>query len=260
MNRSETLKLASVEDDMWYFKALHARAREALAGGRVCSGGVVLDAGCGTGGLIRRFQAWRPELRWTGIDLNQEAVELARARNGDSPADWRVGSVTQLPWADDGFDAVLSMDVLYHVEDHALALREIFRVLKPGGFFCLNVPAHPWLWSYHDTATSALRRYERGSLVQLVREAGFEVLNCTHWNTFLLPVIAFRRMVLPPPRGGSDVTAYPPVVDALLTSVLSVERYLNRLGCNFPAGSSLWVTARRPIGAETDQGQCDAPN
>jgi SAM-dependent methyltransferase len=260
MNRSETLKLASVEDEMWYFKALHARVREALAEGGLCSGGVVLDAGCGTGGLIKRIQGWRPELRWTGIDLNEEAVELARARAGDSPVEWRVGSVTELPWAGHVFDAVLSMDVLYHVEDDALALGEFFRVLRPGGFLCLNVPAHPWLWSYHDTATSALRRYERRALVQLVREAGFEVLNCTHWNTFLLPIIAFRRKVLPPPQGGSDVSTYPPFLDALLTSVLSVERYLNRLGCNFSAGSSLWVTARRPIGTETGLTQCDALN
>jgi len=81
MNRAETLKLASVEDEMWYFKGLHARVREALAGSGLSSGGGILDAGCGTGGLIKRLKGWRPELRWTGIDLNAEAVELARERN-----------------------------------------------------------------------------------------------------------------------------------------------------------------------------------
>jgi SAM-dependent methyltransferase len=246
MNQAETLKLAAVEDGMWYFKGLHAHVLEAMKRARLATGVQILDAGCGTGGLIKRLSAQFSSVGWAGVDVNPEAVAIARQRTAGETVDCRVGSITALPWGDDCFDAVLSMDVLYHVEDDALALRELFRVLKPGGMCWLNLPAHPWLWSYHDVATSALRRYERSGLLRLLEGAGFEILNCTHWNTLLLPLIVVRRKLLPPPSGGSDVMHYPPLLDALLSSVLSLERALIRCGWRFTVGSSLWTAVRKP--------------
>jgi SAM-dependent methyltransferase len=248
MDLQETLKLAAVEDDMWYFRGLHAHVSGALQRAGLKPGATVLDAGCGTGGLIRRISGVRPGIHWKGIDINPDAVALARERTRGLPVELAVGSVTRLPWDDAVFDAAVSMDVLYHVEDDALSLRECLRVLKPGGNLWLNVPAHSWLWSYHDVATSAVRRYDRKALLELVGGAGFDVLEWTHWNSLLLPLIAFRRKVLPQPAEGSDVMKYPPLLDGLFSAVLLAERYCIQAGLRFPMGSSLWIAARKPDG------------
>src|SRR5882724_7193660 len=171
MQPDEYRKLAAVEDGMWYFRSLHAHVAHVLDA-RLGKDAEVLDAGCGTGGLIRRLAPFRPTWRWTGVDVSPVALELARQRCR-SEVKFREASVTALPSGDAHFDAVVSADVLYHVDDDALALREFFRVLRPGGVVVLNLPAYQWLWSYHDTAVHSRRRYDRGDVLAKLRTAGF---------------------------------------------------------------------------------------
>ncbi len=148
MNNDEYLKLAEVEDRMWYFRSLHEHVRRELAP-VVRTGGEVLDAGCGTGGLILRLRERHPEWRYAGIDFMPLACELARQRCGPQ-VDVRVASVTELPFADASFDAVVSADVVCQVDNPEKAAQEFFRVLRPGGVVVLNCPAYMWMWSYHD--------------------------------------------------------------------------------------------------------------
>ena len=281
----EYRRMAAVEDEMWFYHALHAHLERELVA--ACGGeestnartgehgrdahatwhgcpargfeGIgektgcapdgerrvarkILDAGCGTGGLIRRLMPLHPDWTWTGIDLEPLACELACAR---CAAEIFQGSVTALPFADGAFDAVVSADVLYHLDDDRAALREYCRVLKPGGMVVINVPAHRWLWSYHDVTVHARRRYARAEIAMKLREAGFDVMRCTHWNTLPLPMILLRRKLLPPPRSGSDVQLYPRPVEALLRTAMAVERTWLRLFGTLPLGSSILATARK---------------
>ena len=130
MEADEYRKLAEVEDQMWYFHALHGHIERSLARG-IPEKGKVPDAGGGPGGHIRRLAPRHPDWQWTGIDLEPIACDLARERvvGAEIPR----GSVTALPLADGTFDAVVSADVLHHVDDDEAALRQFFRVLRPGG-------------------------------------------------------------------------------------------------------------------------------
>jgi len=248
METDEYLKLADVEDRMWYFRSLHGHVERELGralGSRAAGQPpLVLDAGCGTGGLIRRLapaHAWR----WSGIDLSPLACELARRRLG-AGADIREGSVTALPWAEAAFDAVVSADVLYHVDDDAAALAEFRRVLRPGGRMIVNVPAYRWLWSYHDTAVHSRRRYGRAELLGKLRAAGFVGARATFWNALPFPLVVARRKLLPAPAGGSDVRLYPPPIEAAFNAAMAFEHGWIRAGGRWAWGSSIFACAEKP--------------
>ncbi len=244
MNADEYRKMAEVEDAMWYYRALHGHVARALDQGLGADGvKKILDAGCGTGGLIRRLAPARTGWSWAGVDV--EPLACARARERATGAEIREGSVTALPWADGFFDAVVSADVIYHVEDDAAALREFFRVLRPGGIVVINVPAYRWLWSYHDEATHAKRRYGRGELIVKLQAAGFAAVRATHWNALPLPLVVARRKLLPAPVGGSDVQLYPAPVEAAFNGAMTLERGWLAVFGRLSWGSSLLAVARK---------------
>lgn len=258
MEADEYRRMAAVEDEMWFYRALHAHLERvlvaALEGGESAARAPrlqgqrteILDAGCGTGGLIRRLAPRHPAWRWTGIDVEPLACELARGRGVGEIVE---ASVLALPFATERFDAVVSADVLYHLDDDEAALRELARVLQPGGVVVVNVPAHRWLWSYHDVTVHGRRRYERGELRAKLTAAGFEMVAATHWNTLPLPLVWARRKLLPPPRSGSDVRLYPRAIEAGFDAAMALERAWLRAGGTWPVGSSLLAVARKPGGA-----------
>lgn len=245
MEADEYVKLAAVEDRMWYFRALHSHVARALDGGGLPGDAAVLDAGCGTGGLLRRLSGLHPGWKWTGVDLSPAACRFARERAGPA-TEIKEASVTALPFPDASFDAVVSADVLYHVADDAAALREFARVLRPGGVVIINVPAYRWLWSYHDEAVHACRRYDRREVLAKLGAAGFARIATTFWNTLPFPLIVARRKLWPRPRDGSDVRLFPPAVETAFNLAMAVERVWLRGVGPLPFGVSIFAVGRKP--------------
>jgi ubiquinone/menaquinone biosynthesis C-methylase UbiE len=110
------------------------------------SGERVLEIGCGTGCDLLQFAKHGAEA--FGIDVTQKHLELARQRVAGR-AEVRFGDATSIPFPDAYFDFVYSHGVLHHVDRPAAVVKEILRVLKPGGRFNIHVYAK---WSYFPAA------------------------------------------------------------------------------------------------------------
>ncbi|HUP49963.1 MAG TPA: class I SAM-dependent methyltransferase [Thermoanaerobaculia bacterium] len=160
------------------------------------AGARILDGAVGLGQLAGRLGA--AGFRVFGIDYSFDAALYVRRT---APVPVVVGDLTRLPFRDGSFDGMTTGETLEHLDDDAAAVREIGRVLRPGGTCVATVPALPMLWSRSDHYYEHRRRYGRAALMRLFREAGFRVRKAAFWGfpvvllydtIFLLPMNRLR--------------------------------------------------------------------
>jgi SAM-dependent methyltransferase len=137
----------------------------------------VLDVGCGGGWLVREIAARVPKGHVLGMDVSDEMVNRAR-RNavGLRNVEFSVGGVDSVPCNANSFDKVISVESSYYWPDPAAGIREIFRVLRPGGsawilinYYRDNLYCHQWSKSF-AIPTQLLSAKE---WAELFRSAGF---------------------------------------------------------------------------------------
>lgn len=101
----------------------------------------LLDAGCGEGFVVDFLLSRMPELKITGVDVSEKAIEYAKEHFGET-ARFRTGSVYKLPFSDKSFDAVLCSEVLEHLDDPNRAVSELKRVAR--SHVIITVPHEPY--------------------------------------------------------------------------------------------------------------------
>ncbi len=244
VERIEYERMHAVEDRMWWYRGLRALAVQELARalGRLSLSGPVLDAGCGTGGMLARLAAGLPGHSTLGLEYDPFAAALARDKARRPVA---AGSVNEMPVADHSLAGYVSLDVLCHggVEPET-ALKEARRCLKPGAIALFNLPAYGWLLSAHDRRVHNVRRFTRGEARGLLAGAGFTVLKASYWNTLLFPLMLLHRLT-ERDDAPSDVRDFPRWLDVLFSTALAVERGAIGAGLSLPFGGSLLIVAAR---------------
>src|SRR5690606_31237408 len=156
-----------------------------------------------------------------------------------------------LPFRSGSVDLVLTLDVIEHLDDDVGALREVRRVLVPGGHVLAHVPGFPALWTDKDDLTHHRRRYWRRELLATIRAAELEPVHVGYLCAALMPAAlaraAWQRLVPPPPEQALAAVAQlyrpPALLNRTLTALLSAESRLSRW---LPFGTSLLCLARRP--------------
>lgn len=167
----------SARDGHWWFNGRAALVSRLLSD-RGIFGGIVGDLGAGSTSLFPS------EFRIVGIDI---------VIPSPPPPTFVQADVCKLPIRDQKLDGVGIFDVLEHVEDRSTALAEARRIVRPGGFAVITVPAHQWLWSRHDEVVGHVRRYEVADLVEELRRSGWKTGWCSEFFGFLLPGAVLRK-------------------------------------------------------------------
>jgi SAM-dependent methyltransferase len=162
------------------------------------------------------------------------------------------GSILEMPFAGEHFDLVCAFDVIEHVEDDAVAVAEMYRVCKPGGYVAITVPAYMFLWGQHDVINQHYRRYTIKQLKTLAGQHNGKIIYTTYFNSGLfIPIAAFRilmRMVekinirkKQDASSDHEVFGTEGFFNKLLSGIFSIDRILLKCGVRFPMGVSIML-------------------
>jgi ubiquinone/menaquinone biosynthesis C-methylase UbiE len=203
----------------------------------------ILDCGCGTG---HNLVLLRRHARAVGIDLTWTGLRFAHGRGERAVAQ---ASAARLPFADSTFDAVTSFDVIYALGDEveAIAIAEMYRVLRPGGYLIVNAAAMELLRGNHSVLAGEVRRYSKASLRARLERVGFAIRRMTYTNATILPVLLGVRLaqrISGHAESQEEISVPPAPVNAALSALLALEAAALRV-VNMPVGSSLLALAQK---------------
>ncbi|GAB4505813.1 MAG: class I SAM-dependent methyltransferase [Anaerolineales bacterium] len=236
------------ERQHWWYLGMEAITRALLRHWAGVKPLRILDAGCGTGAAMTTYLAEHGNV--TGIDISPLALDFCRLREAQRLV---RASLLDLPFAPASFDLVASLDVIYEqaVPDDLTALKEISRVLAPGGLLLLRVPAYDWLRGRHDRRVHTARRYTAPRLAALLQAAGLHLEHLTYANMFLFPLLVTKRWLehlWPSPANTSDLSFDVGFMAWFFRGILTAEALLASR-CRLPLGSSVIAIGRKKVTA-----------
>ncbi len=235
--------LASVEDGNFWFRARNEIVLWALQK-YFPSFNSILEVGCGTGfvlsGITRKF----PLARATGSEIHVAGLDFAAKR---LPAVELVqADARKLPYQAE-FDIVAAFDVIEHILEDELVLKNFHKAIKPGGGCLISVPQHQWLWSPVDEAACHQRRYSANDLHDKVKAAGFRIVHSTSFVTLLLPLMLASRLMAKRSDGTqtSEALTLSPLRNRILGAVMWLELLVIKRGIPLPIGGSRLLVLER---------------
>lgn len=238
MEKTEYSRIFANESDHFWYRANREFSLGLIDQNcRLSGNNRVLDAGCGAGGTTIALKKYG---HVTGVDLYSLALTFSK----NYPIDRLVkADVNKLPFPKNSFDLVTSFDVLYHKDVNPIkALEETYRVLKPGGWALIRVPAFEFLRGGHDLMVQTGRRFDAPQLFELVRSTGFSIKYLSYFNLFLfIPALLSRSIKKNP---SSDIAKVWPPLNFLLYLVLKTESIIAKI-INLPFGTSVYCLAQK---------------
>lgn len=205
----------------------------------------IIEIGAGTGNVTRFLQS----KGYTNISVGEmykHGLEYAKSYGIQNLYQFNL---LQTPFIEE-FDTVCIFDVLEHIEDDILALKNVHMMLKENGYLVITIPAHQWLWSREDAIANHKRRYTKKELIQKLEISGFTVQSAKYFFIFILPLLFLRKLLTPdtkkpitPKELEQKISIYP-WINKILLALSRIENRIYRLLPNI-AGGSLFIIARK---------------
>jgi len=183
----------------------------------------IADLGCGCGANLCEIQKQYDAI---GMDVSLDAKKYCLKR-GIKIVTGRLPDKIPLP--ENSFDMVVMSDVLEHIENDDLVIKNVSKLLKKEGLILLTVPAYPFLYTKRDAFHHHIRRYKKKQLHSLLQNNGLSKIILSHYNFWLFPIIAvirtldklFSRDPIP-----GDLSIPPKPVNTILRYLFESEKYL----------------------------------
>ncbi len=250
MNTNEYAKMSQFEKDYWWHRGRlnlldvlikkYAPKKENYT---------ILEVGCGTGENTSYLSKYG---NVTGIDISAEAISFCEKRGLKDIylTDILNASPDQPYYKKSGYDVILALDVLEHIQDDVRAMQKIHELLSDDGIFIATVPAHKFLWSEHDEALHHKRRYHSLEIKKKLADAGFKVIKKSYFIFTFFPIIVLYRLwgnIFG--KSAYPKTSYvilPKFLNSLLYKLLKFESLLiDKI--DLPAGVTIITVARKNL-------------
>jgi SAM-dependent methyltransferase len=231
-----------LEGSHWWFVGRRKLLRSLLTSIEIPANAQCIDIGCGVGSNLGLFQS----LGFQMVGVDSEIYSLLYARKRFPTLALVSGDLLKLPLRPNSIDLIIGTDILEHLAEDALGIKEIHRALKKGGKVLFTVPAFNFLWGIQDVVGRHKRRHSKRGLIRQVERQGFEVLRSSYFNFFLFfPILIVRRFVrLLGLKIGSENQVNSPLINFLFTRLFSLEPHLLKY-LKFPFGVSIFCIAQK---------------
>ena len=222
------------------------------SGKKLQADSILLEIGSSSGYLLRDIKKAFPGIFIIGSDCIPEPLETIAKQYPDIPL-IQFDLVT-CPLPDNCVDVIVALNVLEHIENDVAALWQIHRILKPGGWAILEVPASPELYDFYDKQLRHFRRYSLDELSRKAENAGFTVRNASHLGFFVYPAFRFMKLRNKQKMNQTEVQTQDsvkelihlggPGMNRFLSFMMSMELDLGRV-IRYPRGIRCLITLEK---------------
>lgn len=258
--------------------SLKRRARRIIKAVEPKKGEKIIDLGCGTGYYLYLLSNLPLNLSLTGFDYDQKALSEAKTMLADKKIKFIVGNIHKMPFKENSFDKVVSSEVLEHLENDNLALKETYRILKKGGSLVISVPSinYPFFWDplnwilqhffkthiktgfFSGLWSGHIRLYDLLELRKKIEKAGFKIeiaeeltFWCLPFNHYLVNIVArLLYDVKISPKIANSLSKFKQSKKPLLIDLaFKVVNWIDKMNEFFPQknGVNIFIKAEKPI-------------
>ena len=207
----------------------------------------ILEIGCGTGFVLKGLSRFT-NLELYGAELYIEGLKFAKKRLPE--AEFIQLDAKDIPY-EAYFDAVGAFDVLEHIDEDILIMKNVNKSLRSKGLFFITVPQHKWLWSGQDETAYHKRRYSRKEMFEKLKLSGFSIEFISSYIFLLLPIMFLSRLKMKLAKQKSkkeysyDELLVHPLINKALDLIIRFDELLIKFGVSIPCGGSMAVVARK---------------